>query len=357
MTFLMAGGGTGGHVVPALAVARELARRGHQPFFVGTRTGFEARFVPAAGFPIEWIEIGGLMNLGLAQRLRTLWQLPLSIFKSLRLLRQRRPAAVFSLGGYVAAPPMIAAMLARVPVVVMEPNAHAGFTSRWLGRYARRALITFEETARWFRQPEVTGLPVRPEFFAIAPRPRGAVLQVLVTGGSRGARRLNQAVRDAAPLLKDEPVRIRLQGGAELQPIDGVETTAFIDDMPAAFAHADLVVARSGAGAIAELAAAGKPSILVPFPHAADDHQTKNAQAMVRTGAAHLVPDAEFTGERLAQEIRQLLKAPETLENMGRQARALAKPGAASRAADLLEEIAGLTPRHKAETIVGRNVF
>jgi UDP-N-acetylglucosamine--N-acetylmuramyl-(pentapeptide) pyrophosphoryl-undecaprenol N-acetylglucosamine transferase len=264
---------------------------------------------------------------------------------------------VFSMGGYVAAPPMIAAILARVPVVVMEPNAHAGFTSRRLGRYARQALITFEETARYFPRHEVTGLPVRPEFFAIAPKPRGAVLQVLVTGGSRGARRLNQAVREAAPLLRSLPVKIKLQGGADLQPIDGVETTAFIDDMPAAFAHADLVIARSGAGALAELAAAGKPSILVPFPHAADDHQTKNAQAMARTGAARLVPDAEFTGERLAQEIRSALESPETLEKMARQARLLACPGAAARAASVLEEVAGLTPRHKAETIIGTNVF
>lgn len=363
MTFLMAGGGTGGHVVPSLAVARELRRRGHEPFFIGTRHGFEARFVPAAGFPLEWIDIGGLKNVGLSRRLRSLWQLPASVGTSLRLILRRRPAAVFSMGGYVAAPPMIAALLARVPMVVMEPNAHAGFTSRRLGRFARRALITFPETARYFRAPEVTGLPVRPEFFALPSKPREAIFHVLVTGGSRGARRLNHAVRDALPLLADAPVRFTLQCGAdaldEMRAALGGrgDAVVFIDDMPGAFGRADLVVARSGAGSIAELAAAGKPAILVPFPFAADDHQTKNARAMERAGAARLVADAECTGARLAEEIRRALAAPEVVAEMSRRARLLARPGAAERAADLLEELAGLTVPPKAETIVGGNVL
>jgi UDP-N-acetylglucosamine--N-acetylmuramyl-(pentapeptide) pyrophosphoryl-undecaprenol N-acetylglucosamine transferase len=369
-TFLMAGGGTGGHVVPGLAVARELRARGHEPFFVGTPHGFEARLVPAQGFPIEWISIGGLKNLGLARQLKSLWQLPRSVFRSLAIIRQRRPAALFSMGGYVAAPPMIAAILARVPLVVMEPNAMAGFTSRALARFTRRALLTFEETRAAFPEgiAEITGLPVRQEFFSIDPPKARMPFRILITGGSRGARTLNRAVRDALPLIAQAslPVHLTVQCGAEAQPelarafaqhaVAG-DALTFVDDMPKAFAAASLLVARAGAGTISELAAAGRPSLLVPFPHAADDHQTKNAQAMERAGAAALIPDAAFTGERLFAEIQAALAQPERLEKMAAAARQLARPGAAQRAAAVLEELAGLTAQTKAETIVRTNVF
>ena len=366
----MAGGGTGGHVVPSLAVARELRLRGYQPFFIGTRHGFEARLVPAQGFEIEWIEIGGLKNVGLARRLRTLWQLPLSVWRSFRIIRRRQPAAVFSMGGYVAAPPMIAAVLARVPLVVMEPNAFAGFTSRMLGRFARKALLTFDETRKTFPAGicEMTGLPVRAEFFALEPAKARAPFRVLVTGGSRGARTLNRAVREALPLLAQSglPVHLTVQcGAAALAELTAAfarhqvqgQAIAFVDDMPKAFADAALIVARSGAGTISELAAAGRPSVLVPFPFAADDHQTKNAEAMARAGAATLVPDAAMNGERLFSEIQGASREPERLATMSLAARRLARPGAAERAASILEELAGLTRQTKAETIVRTNVF
>lgn len=367
----MAGGGTGGHVVPALAVARELAARGHEPFFIGTRHGFEARLVPAQGFALEWIAIGGLKNLGLARQLKSLWQLPVSVLRSWSIIRRRKPAALFSMGGYVAAPPMIAAVLARVPMVVMEPNAMAGFTSRLLARFTRRALLTFEETRGAFPDGvcEMTGLPVREEFFALEPGVRPRVpFRVLVTGGSRGARTLNRAVREALPLLAQAglPVHVTVQCGADAQAelaaalrehqVPG-EAKVFIDDMPQAFAEASLIVARAGAGSISEIAAAGKPAVLVPFPFAADDHQTKNAEAMRKAGAAVLVPDAEMNGERLFHEIQLAIHNPDRLETMSRAARGLARPGAAKRAATVLEELAGLTAQTKAETIVRRNVF
>ena len=370
-TFLMAGGGTGGHVVPALAVARALAARGHQAFFVGTRHGFEARLVPAQGFPIEWIEIGGLKNVGLLRRLKTLWQLPLAVLSSLRIIRRRKPAALFSMGGYVAAPPMLAAILARVPLVVMEPNAMAGFTSRRMARFATRALLTFEETRAAFPAGvgEMTGLPVREEFFAIEPAAKARVpFRVLVTGGSRGARTLNRAVREALPLLAQAglPVHLTVQCGADALPemaralkdhqVSG-EAKVFIDDMPAAFADASLIVARAGAGSISELAAAGKPSLLVPFPFAADDHQTKNADALARAGAATVVADAAMNGERFFREIQQAMSDPERLDAMAIAARGLAKRGAAQRAAAILEEVARLTAPAKAGTIIKRNVF
>ncbi len=347
----MAGGGTGGHVVPALAVARELRRRGHEPFFVGTRAGLESRLVPREGFPLEWIEIGGLKGLGVGKRLRTVWQLRASVLESRRILRRRKPAALFSMGGYVAAPPMLAAVARRLPMVLMEPNAVAGLTSRWLGRFAAKALISFEQTAASFPagRSEVTGLPVRDEFFAVAPRVAGAEFTVLITGGSRGSKTLNLAARASWPKLAASPVRMILQCGREMEKElseefaqSGVrgEVRAFLDDMPSEFAKADLVVARSGAGSVSELCAAGRGSVLVPYPFAADDHQRKNAEAMARKGAARMVLDREMTGERLVNEISWARQNGRELDEMAAAARRLAKRGAAERAADLLEELA-----------------
>lgn len=351
LSFLMAGGGTGGHVVPALAVARELRRRGHQPFFVGTRAGMEARLVPREGFPLEWIEIGGLKGQGLARRLRTVWQLRASVIECRRIVRRRQPAALFSMGGYVAAPPMLAAITRRLPMVLMEPNAAAGLTSRWLGRFASRALISFEQTAKSFPpgRSEVTGLPVRREFFAVPPRSTGETFSVLVTGGSQGSRTLNQAARAAWPTLAGQGVRMTLQCGRTMEEELAAEfarsgmagqVRAFLDDMPAEFAQADLVVARAGAGSLSELCAAGRPSVLVPYPFAADDHQRRNAEAMASEGAARVVLDQEMTGERLLSEIAWARANRNDLETMATAARRLAKRGAAERAADLLEELA-----------------
>jgi UDP-N-acetylglucosamine--N-acetylmuramyl-(pentapeptide) pyrophosphoryl-undecaprenol N-acetylglucosamine transferase len=351
--FLMAGGGTGGHVIPALAVARELRRRGHEPFFVGTGRGMEARLVPAEGFPLELTRIGGLKRVGLRRMLATLWQLPMSTAGCAALLGRRRVAAVFSMGGYVAGPPVLAALARRVPVVIMEPNALPGFTNRRIGRFVARGLINFPETAAHFPKgrTELAGLPVREEFFALKPKPREEKLTVLITGGSQGSRTLNQAARESWPLFRQSgfPVRIVHQAGqgaaAALQAefaaagLEG-EVAPFLVDMPAAFARADLVISRSGAGAVAELAAAGKPSVLVPFPFAADQHQLHNAAAMERAGAARMVPDREMTGEKLFAVITELAAGAGVLESMGEAARKLARPGAASRAADVLEEVA-----------------
>ncbi len=354
MKFLMAGGGTGGHVIPALAVARELKRRGHEALFVGTAAGLEAKLVPAAGFPIEFIEIGGLNRVGAARMARTLVQLPLTTARVAVSLGRWRPAAVFGMGGYAAGPVMMAAWLRRIPLALMEPNAVPGFTNRRMGRLVARALVNFEETMRYFPpgRAEVTGVPVRPEFFALEPKPRERAVTVLITGGSRGSRTLNNAARESWPLFRnaDFPVRLLHQTGpdahAELvrdfaaSGLEG-EVMPFIDAMPAAFAAADLVVCRSGAGAVAEVAAAGKPAVLVPFPFAADDHQTRNAELLARAGAARMVPDVEFTGRRLFEEVREMACASGALESLGREARRFARPGAAERAATILEELAG----------------
>jgi UDP-N-acetylglucosamine--N-acetylmuramyl-(pentapeptide) pyrophosphoryl-undecaprenol N-acetylglucosamine transferase len=345
----MAGGGTGGHVIPALAVARELRARGHRPFFVGTARGMESRLVPAEGFELRTIDIGGLNRVGAAQKMVTLARLP---FVTLGCLKHAGEAsAIFSMGGYVAGPPVMAALLRGRPVVVMEPNAIPGFTNRVIARFVARALVSFSETTRFFPRgrTEVTGLPVREEFFRIPAKPRGEVLNILITGGSQGSRTLNRAARESWPIFRAAafPVRITHQTGANgfeaiheefaQSDIDG-EVVPFIRDMPAAFAAADLVICRSGAGTVSELAAAGKPSILVPFPFAADDHQTRNAEAMERDGAARLVRDAELNGGTLFATVRAIAGS---LENMGANARRLAKPGAARRAAEILEEVAG----------------
>lgn len=354
--FLMAGGGTGGHVMPALAVARELTARGHAVTFLGTRGGMEARLVPAAGFAIEWVQIGGLNAVGLLRRLRSLAQLPLAIGRAWRLMRRLRIAAVFSMGGYVAGPAVAAAILARVPLAVMEPNATPGFTNRVAARWVRKALLSFEETARWFPagRAEITGRPVRAEFFAVPDKSPDGVFTVLITGASQGSRTLNRAARESWPLLAASGARVHLimqTGRAQAEEMAQAwsafekpatltgEVTAFLEDMPAAFALADLVVSRSG-GAVAELAAAGKPSLLVPFPFAADDHQTRNAEAMARAGAAVMARDQEMTGQRLFEEIERLRAEPERLWAMSAAARGLARPEATRRAAAILEEIA-----------------
>jgi len=357
----MAGGGTGGHVIPGLAVARELRRRGHTPVFVGTRSGYEATLVPAEGFALEFIEIGGLNRVGAAQMLKTLWQLPWSVVAAARMIRRLGPAAVFSLGGYAAGPVMAAAKLKGLPVVVMEPNALPGFTSRHFGRWVRRAMVNFAETEKYFPRgrTEITGMPVRAEFFTIPVKAREEVFTVLITGGSRGSRTLNNAARAGWPLFQKAPFRVRLihQAGREAWEalaaefaatgLEG-EVTAFVSDMPGAFGRADLIVSRSGAGTVSEIAAAGKPAILVPFPYAADDHQYYNAKVLADAGAARLVRDADFTGERLFREVSELASAPEALTGMGAAARTLARAGAAERAATILEELSTLSFDKKA---------
>jgi UDP-N-acetylglucosamine--N-acetylmuramyl-(pentapeptide) pyrophosphoryl-undecaprenol N-acetylglucosamine transferase len=350
-TIVMAGGGTGGHVMPLLAVARELQADGHQSVFIGTRNGFEAKLVPPSGFPLEFIEIGGLNRVGVMRTLRSLAQLPFSVRRSMQLLEKHQPSAVFSLGGYAAGPVVLAALWKKSPLVVMEPNAMPGLTNRKIGRYVRRALLSFPDTVRYFPpgKSEITGLPVRPEFFKIAPKQRDAKLTILITGGSQGSRTLNEAARGSWSYFREArfPVRFIHQTGtaayaalAQKFAESGMEggVAPFIDDMPAAFARADLVICRAGAGAVAELAAAGKPSILVPLPTASDQHQLRNAEAFQKAGASVVVLDKEWDGGRLFEEVEKLRTHPEMLHRMGERARTFAHPDAARRAANVLEE-------------------
>lgn len=343
----MAGGGTGGHVIPALAVAGVLRERGHRVVFVGTARGLESKLVPEAGFQLELIEVGALKGVSGVPRLMSMLQLPPATAMVYRLLRARGARAVFSMGGYVAGPVMAAAILRRVPLVVMEPNAMPGAANRYVGRFVAKALLSFKEAAKWFPpdRTEITGLPVRRAFFELPKKQRGEKLTVLITGGSQGSRTLNRAAEESWPLFREAGMQVRLihQAGRETHAaiaerfgtagLDG-EVVSFIADMPAAFAEADVVVCRSGAGAVSEVAAAGKASILVPFPFAADQHQLRNAEALANAGAARLVEDRDMNGRRFFDEVCSI--KPE----MGEKARAFARPGAAERAADLLETLA-----------------
>ena len=351
-SFLLTGGGTGGHVFPALAVAKVLRERGHKLLFVGTKEGMEARLVPEAGYETEFVPSGKWNRAGLRQQLGTALQLPGSIWSARALLRRFRPDAVFSMGGYVSGPVMLAAVLGRVPLIVMEPNAVPGFANRKIAPYVYRVLLGFEATRRWFpaRRAEVTGLPVRAEFFSVQPKENGP-FTVLITGGSRGARTLNRASRESWPLFRanDPGIRIVHQTGAAEHATlakefaqSGLtgEVVPFVSNMAEAFAQADVVVGRSGAGGVNEIAAAGMPSILVPFPFSADDHQTVNARTLEQAGAARMADDHTFDGERLFREVANLRQDAEVRERMRQRVRQFARPGAAERAASVLEEAA-----------------
>lgn len=348
----MTGGGTAGHVFPAIAVARVLSARGHRLLFVGTREGMEAHLVPEAGYEIEFVRTGGLKRVGLRRQLRTSMQLPLGIASAWRLLKRFQPRAVFSMGGYVAGPVMAAATISSIPLVIMEPNAVPGLANRKVARRVYRALVGFESTRAWFPAGncEVTGLPVRSEFFEVQPK-RNGPFTVLITGGSRGARTLNRASLESWKLFRENniPVRILHQTGVDeyeslakeftISGLEG-EVVPFVRNMPEFFTRADLVITRAGGGAINEIAAARMPSILVPLPFAADDHQRRNAETLVDAGAARMVLDREMTGTRLFEEIENLRQNREELERMRCHVRQFAKPGAAERAAQVLEEAA-----------------
>jgi UDP-N-acetylglucosamine--N-acetylmuramyl-(pentapeptide) pyrophosphoryl-undecaprenol N-acetylglucosamine transferase len=352
---LIAGGGTGGHIIPALAIADELkSAYGAKILFVGTARGLESRLVPQAGYPLDLIHVGQLNNVSLATRARTLLDLPLGLLQCIGLLRRFRPGVVIGVGGYASGPVMGAAILLGFPALAFEPNAVPGLANRLVGQRVKAAAVNFAPAARYFRGAQVTGIPVRTEFFHLAPRPTGMPPHLLVFGGSQGARVLNTTMPQiAATLLAGVPgLTILHQAGARHAestlaayqasgaPRDRWRVAAFLDDMPQRFAAANLVLARSGASTVAELAAAGKPAVLIPFPQAADDHQRRNAEVMAQAGAAELLPEADLTPPKLQQLLSGLLAHPETLRIMSDKARSLAHPDAAERIAAMAMAIA-----------------
>lgn len=356
---LIAGGGTGGHIIPALAIADELkSHYGAEVLFVGTARGLESRLVPQAGYRLELIRAGQFNKVSLATRLRTLVDLPRGFGQCVGLLRSFRPQAVIGVGGYASGPMMGAAIALRAPTLAFEPNAVPGMVNRLVGRWVTGAAVNFAPAARYFRNAQVTGIPVRAEFFRLPERPWDAAPHLLVFGGSQGARVLNTTMpKIAAGLLAAVPeLTILHQAGARHAEAtlagyaaSGADparwqVAAFLDDMPQRFGAADLVLARSGASTVAELAAAGKPAVLIPFPQAADDHQRKNAEVMAEAGAARMLIEAEMTPQLLAETLSSLLGHRADLERMGREARKLAHPDAAARIAEMAMTLGNARP-------------
>ena len=350
MRVVIAGGGTGGHVIPALAIAAALkSAYSAEICFIGTERGLETRLVPQAGYPLELIQVGQLNRVSLATQVKTLLALPRGLMQCLSFFRRWQPQVVVGVGGYASGPGMVAALLLRIPTLAFEPNAVPGMANRWIGKRISAAAVNFAPTLKFFRNAEVTGVPVRAEFFALPPRPPESPLRLLVMGGSQGARPLNQRMPEiVGSLLKAIPgLTILHQAGARHAevtqaaylasgaPRDRWQVQAFLDDMPKQFAASDLVLARSGASTVAELAAGGKPSLLVPFPQAADDHQRKNAEVFQDGGAAVMLLEQEMTAPKLLNVLSDLLSSRAQLQMMATQVRNFAHPNAAARIAEI----------------------
>jgi UDP-N-acetylglucosamine--N-acetylmuramyl-(pentapeptide) pyrophosphoryl-undecaprenol N-acetylglucosamine transferase len=339
-------------VVPALAIGRELRdKQGAEVLFVGTARGLETKLVPEAGFRLELVRSGQLKNVSLSTRLKTMGDLPLGVLHCMRLLKEFRPQVVVGVGGYASGPAMIAAILKRVPTLAYEPNAVPGMTNKLLGKRVSAAAVNFAQTVKFFRNAEVTGVPVRPEIFELPPKPQGAAPRLLVTAGSNVALIFNETMPKIAARLLEGVPRLtivhqagerRLEQTRAEYAASGADPSrwrveAFLTDMPAEYAAADLVLARSGS-TIAELCAAGKPSVLVPLPTAADDHQRKNAEVLASAGAAVMLLQQDTTPERLERTLVDLLGDGAKRRRMAEAAKALARPGA-------LERIAGMVLR------------
>jgi UDP-N-acetylglucosamine--N-acetylmuramyl-(pentapeptide) pyrophosphoryl-undecaprenol N-acetylglucosamine transferase len=347
---LIAAGGTGGHLFPGIAVADELRRRdgARRLVFVGTPRGLESRLVPRAGYELVLLPILPLNRVGLLGTVKGLLALPWAMLRALALVRRLRPKAVLGVGGYAGGPVVLVSALLRVPTVILEPNAHPGFTNRVLRPFVRRAACSYQATARLFgSKGVVTGNPVRGGFASVPPKEHRIPFTLLVFGGSQGSRVLNQAMVAALPHLPG-PDRLRIvhqTGEAMNDEVTGAyraaareaEVLPFLDDMEARFAAADLVLCRSGATTCAELTVAGKAAVLVPFAKAADDHQTSNARALQEAGAARMIEERELSGEAIGGVVDGLLADTARLSAMEQAARRIGRADAAARVADLLE--------------------
>ncbi len=345
---LIMAGGTGGHVFPGLAVAAELRARGVPVVWLGTRRGIEARIVPEAGIPVEWLQVSGLRGKGLVAKLRAPLMLLRAILQALAIIRRVRPAVAFGMGGFVSGPGGVTAWMLRVPLLVHEQNAVAGLTNRVLARLAVAVFEAFPGSFPTSRRALDVGNPVRAEIAAIEDpeqrlRGRTGPVRLLIFGGSQGARILNRVVPPAVaglppakrPLIRHQCGSAMLAETREAYAGAGIdaEVDAFIGDMAGAYAWADLVLCRSGALTVAELAAAGVASILVPFALAVDDHQTVNGRFLVSAGAARLISEAEFDPATVTAVLSELGEDRARIVEMSRAARSVARTDAAARLA------------------------
>ncbi len=354
MRAILAGGGTGGHVIPALAIAHEIQKLySAEVLFIGTSRGLENRLVPAAGFPLHLIEVGALNQVSFATRLQTFFGLPAAVWQARNVLSEFQPDVVIGVGGYASGPTMLATIWRGIPTLAFEPNVVPGFANRVVARWVSAAAVHFEETARYFPNAEVTGVPVRQAFFEIAPKPSATEPTLLVFGGSQGAHAINHAMVQCLPELLQQSPQLHIihqTGERDYNDVQAAYQSAgssaevhkFIADMPAFFARADLLLCRSGASTVAEITAAGRPAIFVPFPRAADDHQRVNAQALERAGAAVVLEETRLDQVWLVETVSALLQDKARLARMGQAARALAHPGAARDIAVMAARLAGV---------------
>jgi UDP-N-acetylglucosamine--N-acetylmuramyl-(pentapeptide) pyrophosphoryl-undecaprenol N-acetylglucosamine transferase len=356
MKLLIAGGGTGGHVFPAIAIAQEWLSRGNERevVLVGTQRGIEMKLVPHAGLPLETLRVAGLKGKGGATLLKNLAMLAPAMLDARRVFRKHKPIAAFGVGGYAAGPMLLATWLARVPNVIFEPNAEPGFTNKILARISTRIATGYEISAQvWGKKAIVTGCPVRPEFFSIAPRKPEKPFRLLVTGGSQGALPINRTFVDAMDRLAARKNDLRIVHQTGERDYDAVRTAyarreinaevlPFLTNMAERFAWADVIVCRAGAITAAEIAAAGRAAIFIPFGRATDSHQLRNAQEMSRAGAGRLISETDLTADKLTAEIFSLLDQPQEIEKLSTAARGLARPHAARDIVDLIEEAANV---------------
>lgn len=353
---LIAGGGTGGHIYPGIAIAREIRRRhpGADLLFVGTERGLEMKIVPAEGFRLETITISGLKGTGLLKQLKSLLTVPKSLLDARTILQRFRPSVVVGVGGYSSGPPVLMAALMGIPAMLQEQNALPGLTNRLLARVARKVAIAFRECDAHFGNKAVlTGNPVRADFSQVRSRSGTDPFTLLVFGGSQGARPINQSVIEAIAILRPQiqDLKVIHQTGEREYPrikqvYDGLKMDAdvrpFFGDIPVQFAAADLLVCRAGATTLAELTVSGKPAILVPFPQAADDHQRKNAEALAQAGAAEMILQKDLKGSVLAARILYYFEHRDALRRMEQNSRALGRADATERIVDIVEELSGL---------------
>jgi UDP-N-acetylglucosamine--N-acetylmuramyl-(pentapeptide) pyrophosphoryl-undecaprenol N-acetylglucosamine transferase len=350
---VIAGGGTGGHLYPGIAVARELLRRepDAQVTFAGTARGIESRVIPREGFELDVLRSAGLKGTSLAARLRGVLLLPLSAIDAWRIISRRSPSLVIGVGGYSSGPVVLAAAVRRIPTLLLEQNAVPGLTNRLLSRVVSAAAVTFDSTRGFFgRRGFVTGNPVRPEFFGENVQPAATRPGVLIFGGSQGAHAINVAMVEAAPRLAAHPGGLAVThqtGERDVELVRSGYRSAGLDArvepylyaMDREIAAANLVICRAGATTLAELTAAGRPSILVPLPTATDDHQRKNAEVLAAAGAAEVIEQKSLTGDALAERIAALLADRARLGEMAAAARRMARPNAAAEIVDRALEL------------------
>jgi len=348
---IIAGGGTGGHLFPGIAVAREILRRNEKAeiLFVGAERGIESRLVPKEGFQLRVLPLGGFKNVGLGKRFWSMIATFKGIFSARQILREFNPGIVIGVGGYASFPMMTAAILGGCPRIVMEQNSIPGLANRMVARWVDYAAITDPKTKSTFGdRAVVTGNPIRPQFKSIAPKTHQPPFTVLVFGGSQGAQAINRAVRESLSFLKDWTGKLKFvhqTGEKQVEEIRQAfadagfdsDVRAFFDNFHQQYVAADLIISRAGATTVAEIKASGRAAILIPLPTAADDHQTKNAQAMVADNAAVMIPNSELSGERLAKAIRSMLSNLGELTAMENNARRTAVLDSELRIVDLAE--------------------